>query len=450
MIRPFPSAAYRISFLYSAVFALAIALLGAAVYFAAHAAFTHQLEVRIAEDSAALAAEYREEGAAAVHKAIAEREAGNTSNERLYALFAADGRRIDGAMDTVRPDAGWQDIVFNDPREGRDAARALAVDLPDGSRLVVAADRAAIGQSDRTIISLFLLAFLVVVGLSAGGALLLGHYLRRRLGTISDTAEAIMQGDLAQRIPVGPRGDEFDRLSASLNAMLERIDDLLGNLRQLSGDIAHDLRTPLTRLRNRLEQAIDAPADRAGQQAALEDALLRVDELLSLFAAILRISEIEGGSLRSVFRAVDIGELVRDLCESYAPAAEDGGRRLGWSAEPGLVIDGDRELAAQAVINLLDNALIHTPEGAAIHVAVEKCDGRIALHISDNGPGIRAEDRVRALRRFVRLDASRSTAGHGLGLNLVAAIASAHEAELILADNAPGLVVTLRFPVRRT
>jgi signal transduction histidine kinase len=250
---------------------------------------------------------------------------------------------------------------------------------------------------------------------------------------------------MTQRMPVGPRDDEFDRLSQTLNAMLERITGLMDNLRQVSGDLAHDLRTPLARLRNGLERALAGPQDAASQRLALQDAVARTDEVLGLFAAILRISEVEGGSVRRSFRRLDLSGLVTELCESYAPACEDGGRPLTWAIEPGVAIVGDRELVAQAVINLLDNAQLHTPQGSQIHLRIDVQEDGVSLAISDDGPGIPAGDRDRVVRRFTRLEASRSTPGQGLGLNLVSAIAAAHEARLLLGDNHPGLVATLVF-----
>jgi signal transduction histidine kinase len=271
--------------------------------------------------------------------------------------------------------------------------------------------------------------------------LLLGAYLRRRLQAIAGTAEAIIGGDMERRIPVGPRNDEFDRLARSLNAMLERIAGLLDNVRQVSSDVAHDLRTPLARLRNQLETGL--AGDRSGVVA---DAIRRVDELLSLFAAILRIAEVESGNIRALFGRVDLSALLRELAESFAPAMADQGHELSWSVDPGLVTHGDRELIAQAVINLLDNAQRHTPKGTGIRLALHAADGRVRLSVADKGPGVPVSDRELIVRRFTRLDQSRTTPGHGLGLNLVAAVARLHSAGLDFEDNRPGLVVTLDFP----
>jgi hypothetical protein len=230
--------------------------------------------------------------------------------------------------------------------------------------------------------------------------------------------------------------------------MLERIVGLIANVRQVSTDVAHDLRTPLARLRNRLEQGL-AAVGAGGDAALLEDAIRRVDEVLGLFAAILRIAEIEGGQIRETFKRVDISGLASELAESYAPAVAEGDRSLVLKAAPGLVVLGDRELLAQALINLLENAQSHTPAGTTIEIYVEAAGGAVLAGVADNGRGVPPADRERIVERFIRLENSRSAPGHGLGLNLVAAIAGLHGGALRFADNAPGLRATLELPADR-
>ncbi|GAO40940.1 putative two-component histidine kinase [Sphingomonas changbaiensis NBRC 104936] len=441
------SAAYRIAFVYSAAFALAIAILGAIIFWAMHVAFTRQLDTMIRDEAAALVSEYRADGASELAEAIGKREAIPSHDRLFYALFDAQGRRISGRLVTQRPALGLHDIVFIDPREGPDAGRGFAVDLGDGERLLVAADRERVEQIDRTVISVFLAGFALVVLLGIAGALLLGGYLRDRLGAISGAAEGVVAGHLGARMPVSERGDEFDRLASSLNAMLERIEGLLENVRQVSSDIAHDLRTPLARLRNQLERGLGG--DPAAQHAVIEEGIHRVDDVLALFAAILRIAEIESGKIRRNFAAVDLSALVAELAESYAPAVADGGRTLGWDVEPGIAITGDRELLAQALVNLIENAQRHTPAGTAVRVELAARGDARRLSVSDNGPGVPVQDRERIVQRFIRLEGSRSTPGHGLGLNLVAAVARLHQARLSFGDNRPGLIVTIEFPEDR-
>ena len=446
MIRPFGSAAYRIAFTYSAAFALAIVLLGAIVYVAADADFRRQQDVGLAVETRDLAASYREEGLADLAEAIGTREQPSATNGYGYALFDRSGRRVAGALRTRRPAPGFGTIPFIDPREGPDIARALTTDLPGGYRLVVAQDTENVERFDRTILSLFGVAFGLIVLLGIGAALLLGGYLRRRLERLSAPARAIVGGDLDRRMPVGAGHDEFDQLALALNAMLDRIAQLLDNLRQVSSDVAHDLRTPLARLRGQLEAAIDGPREIAAYRTGLKRALVQSDALLGLFAAILRISEIEGGAVKRTFARIDLTDLVTDLCDSFAPAIADNGRTLACDPAPGLALSGDRELLAQALINLLDNAQHHTPPGTHITVAAAGDAATVRLTVADDGLGVGPEDRERITRRFVRLDSSRGTPGHGLGLNLVVAVAQVHGGEVTIDDNRPGLRVTMTLP----
>ncbi|WP_421854491.1 ATP-binding protein [Novosphingobium sp.] len=446
MARLTASAAYRVAFTYSAAFALAILLLGLAVYYAADADFRNQQDIGIAEETASLVREFDEGGMSDLAAAVTKREAMNPDDGYHYAVFDKAGRKLAGSLSANPAQTGAQDIMLFDPKEGPDPARALVSALAGGGRLVIAIDSEGVERIDRTILTLFAAAFVLVIALGVIGALLLGGYLRQRLARISGTAQAIMAGDLAPRIPVGRRGDEFDQLAIALNAMLDRIGALLDNLRQVSTDVAHDLRTPLARLRGLIESALDGSGDPQTHRPALKRALAQSDDLLALFAAILRISEVEAGEIKRHFRPVALSELAGDLAESYAPAVADGGRSLTASITPALAIAGDRELLAQAAINLLDNAQRHTPPGTAITIEVRGEGESVLLAVADNGPGVAPGDHARITRRFARLESSRTTPGHGLGLNLVAAIAAAHGGSLVIEDNHPGLRVTLLLP----
>lgn len=439
------SAAFRIAFTYSSVFALTVILLGVEIYFAADASFRRQQDKQIAQETESLVRDFKDGGVKELQESIAARETASPANSFGYVLFDAKGARLAGSLQTPMAPAGWNNITFEDAREGPDAARALTTILPSGYVLLVAADSEPIEQIDHTILSLFAVAFVIVISIGIIGAFALGGYLRGRLSLISDTAQAIISGDLERRAPISARGDEFDAVALALNAMLDRIAQLLENLRQVSSDVAHDLRTPLARLRNQLEEVLAVAKDDKRVLAGLERSIAQSDEILGLFAAILRIAEIEAGALTRNFTDVELSLLVTELCESYAPAVADAGRELEWRIDDGVLVWGDRELIAQAIINLLDNAQHHTPKGARISVTLEVKDGRAILSIGDNGPGVPAEDRAKIVRRFARLESNRTTPGHGLGLNLVSAIAAAHSATMSIEDNAPGLRVVLSF-----
>jgi signal transduction histidine kinase len=436
------SAAFRIALAYALAFALATALLGAAVYKTAQSALRTQFDNRIAAEMSSLTSEFRQEGEAGLKTVITHREAARATHDLGYGLFDADGRRVAGTMEMARPALGWQTIDLQDPTEGTDPARALAVDITPDRRLVVAADWDSVADVDHLILSLLAAALAATIAIGTAGAFLLANYLRHRLSIIATGAEAIMAGDLATRIPVGRRDDEFDRLSTVLNAMLDRITALMENLQQVSSDLAHDLRLPLTRLRNQLEQGLEL----GDRERSMERAIEQVDQVLALFASLLRLSEIEAGELRRGFGPLDLGRLAADLGESYCPAIEDHGRIFNARIVETPPIEGDRELLSQALINLLDNAQLHTQPGTAILLTVQTMPDRIRLTVSDNGPGVPLEHRSRITRRFTRLDASRNVPGNGLGLSLVAAIAHIHGGSLSFEDNQPGLIVILEFP----
>jgi len=439
------SAAYRIAIVSSIAYALATIALGLIVYLAAHATSVHQVNDRLTSEAAQLVSVFDAQGRSGLIEAIHQRQTEDPTNQLAYALFAPDGRRLNGNRIVAIPPPGLHNIFFRDPHRKPDLARALTLKLHDGAFLAVAADTDPTERIDSTIVTLFGVAFAGVLLIGALGAFVLGRYLRQRLSVMNRTAEAIMAGNLDQRIAIGAHDDEFDRLAGVLNRMLDRITGLLENLRQVSGDVAHDLRTPLARLRHGLENGLNHGHVPDERDAALEHAIRQSDDVLALFAALLRISEVEAGNLRQAFAPVDLSKLVRDTAESYAPAIEDGIRHFLCDVEDGIVIPGDRELLAQALVNLLDNAQIHTPLGTTIRLDLARHAGGVSLSVSDNGFGVPSQDMARLTRRFTRLDASRTRPGHGLGLALVDAIARMHHATLLLTDNAPGLCVTIDF-----
>jgi signal transduction histidine kinase len=440
------SAAYRIAFAYSAAIAIGIALLGTIIYWAMHIAFTRQLDAMIDDEAQSLILEYRTDGPRELATAIALRERLGQGARLYYAVFEPDGRRVLGSLNTPMPQVGIHDIGFIDPAEGPDEARALIIDLPDHRRLVVAADREWTEQIDHTVFVTFAIGFVAVIGLGIAGALLLGGYLGRRLRAIGNAAEAIIGGDIRRRMPTSDRDDEFDRLASVLNTMLEEIERLIENVRQVSSDVAHDLRTPLTQLRNALESSALGSGNPEARERVIANALSRVDDILALFAAILRISEVESGEIRRLFKPVDLSALITDLAESYAPAVRETGRSLTWSVEPGITLNGDRELIAQAVTNLLENAQRHTPAGTEIHISLTHAMDMIRIAVADTGQGVAPADRDLIIRRFIRLESSRTKVGHGLGLNLVSAVARLHRGHLRFSDNTPGLVAEIILP----
>lgn len=323
-------------------------------------------------------------------------------------------------------------------------AQAINTPLPGGGRLVVAADRAVVDQMDLKLLALFLSAFALILVVGSAAVIGLGRLIRDRLSTIEGSAEAIMAGDLSRRMPLDGSAEEFDRLAMILNGMLDRIQTLMNNLKQVSSDIAHDLRTPLNRLRVRLEEA-ERTETESIQQERLMAAIREADDLLDLFSSILAISEIEGQTVRSRFQSVELHEVIGELAEAFRPAFVEAGMSLMLATAP-MTISGDRQLIQRCLANLLDNALVHTPPGTDVTISTEAWNGQVALTVADNGPGIADDDRERIFQRFARLDHSRSTSGYGLGLNMVAAIAAAHGGSVSVIPSTVGLTIQILLP----
>lgn len=442
------STAFRFAAFYSLAFTVLILALGTAMYWAIRQELRYELEQRVVTERGAVLREASDLGAGGLETIVTDRAAVKHSDMR-YALLDASGRLLAGWKVTAIPAPGWSNMLFVKRSGKLDDTRALTSRTAGGGTLIVGADPEAIEELDGRIIPLFAVAFSLIAGIGVIGAFLLSGALGRRLGAINRTADAIIGGDMAQRMPLSGTGDEFDRLSETLNQMLDRIAGLLDNLRQVSGDIAHDLRTPLARLRQKLDIALTSNAEAPALRIAMQQAIEQTEDMLDLFAAILSISEVEAGGTVVRMAPLDLSGLMTDLADSYQLSAEDAGRQLARSIAPGIGIEANRELIAQLAVNLLDNALRHTPAGTGIGVALDADEDSVRLTISDKGPGIPETDRDRVFARFARLESSRTTPGHGLGLSLVAAIARAHGGTVRLDDNHPGVRAMVTLPRRQ-
>ena len=329
--------------------------------------------------------------------------------------------------------------------QGEPHLQVIATDLPGGNRLLLA-DGAEQTGGLREIIDYLLEVLSAAVVLSLLMGVILGRAILGRMDTISRAAADIMAGDLSRRVPVSTRADEFDVLAGRLNAMLDRIQQLIHGIREVTDNIAHDLRSPLSRLRNRMEVTLLEPRDGAEYRQALQHGIEDVDSLIKTFNALLSIAQAEAGNHRSDWAPVDLSQLARDLTELYEPAAEERQQRVEFIAADNAVITGSHDLLAQALGNLLENAIKHTPANGTIRIELVYSENAVELRVSDTGAGIPESERERVLERFVRLQNSRNTPGNGLGLSLVRAVAILHNAKLQLGDAQPGLVVRLRFP----
>ena len=315
--------------------------------------------------------------------------------------------------------------------------------LAEGVYLFVGRDTATIAAARSRILQAFAWLTGATIILAAVGGIVFSVQFLRRIDAIARTCNAIVAGRFNDRIPLRGSDDELDRLARAINTMLDRIAALLDNLRQVSSDVAHDLRTPLTHLRQRLENAHVKSHTMEDYSAAVSQAIADTDQLLAIFTALLRISQIEAGTRMAAFSEVSLSDLLNRIYEMYRPVAEDQGHVLAREVREGVKVRGDAELLTQLFVNVVENALRHTPVGTKIVIALDTSSDAATAKVCDNGPGIAPEDHEKVLRRFYRVATSRSTPGNGLGLALVAAIAKLHQARIELSDNAPGLCVSI-------
>ena len=369
----------------------------------------------------------------------------------FYVLQDKNGRYVAGNITPMRPIEGTRIPAHEHRRTMSPHAGSLrgrGVILPDGSFLFVGTSTPVLRDIRASVLEAGFWAAGGVVALGLVGGIIVSVVVLRRIETISRTSRAIMRGDLSRRIPVDDSNDEFGHLAVSLNAMLDRIEGLMLGMRRVSTDIAHDLRTPLSRLRQRLELARVKDLDKPLLKQVIDAAVVQIDSILGTFGALLRIAEVEAQFSAESFTRISLRHLLDHLVEAYEPSAEDERKHLSLTCEEDIAVLGDKELLEQLFANLIENALRHTPSGSHITVRLDVEGANPTAIVADDGPGI-PPDRVEfVFGRFARLDQSRTTPGSGLGLSLVRAIAILHGASIKLADNKPGLACVVRFPPR--
>ncbi|MGY2733355.1 sensor histidine kinase [Sphingomonas sp. UYP23] len=445
----FRSGAFRFALLLALVFGAGAALLLAVVERSISRYAVEATDGGLKSEAAILQGEDREGGRSNLLQAIAlHRRAGGEEAFR-YQLTDRRGRLLVNDIGTSNAKIGWGEVeVLDDPQEADarpEMLKSLGVPMPEGGVLVVATDTYDVQELRRGLDRFTLVAGVFITMFVLVGGYLLGGLFMRRLDRVNDAIGRVMAGNVAERLPTIGISREFDLLSSNLNAMLDRIGALMEGLRQVTTDIAHDLRTPLTRLRQQLEATREANSI-DHYTAGIDVAVLQTDQILAIFRALLRIGTLEGGDGRQYFRPVNLSEVIRHVVAAHQPVAEDDGKTLLAEHEPGLVVAGDAELLAQMLTNLIDNAIRHTPAGSLIVSKLERMDDSVIATISDDGPGVPAGERVNVLSRFYRLDRSRHLPGTGLGMSLAAAIAALHHARIDLLDNSPGLRVRITFP----
>lgn len=372
---------------------------------------------------------------------------GRAQNSDYLLLQDRAGRVLAGNLPALAPvtEPGQGPAGGPGGRHGRQMLGRSQL-LPDGSYLYVGRDLGPVYALRQDILRAFGWIALGTIAL----AILAGAYFSvlflRRIDAMATTCGAIIAGRLSDRIPLRGSGDELDRLSGTINQMLDRIAALMENLHQVSSDIAHDLRTPLTHLRQRLESA-SARARSTGEfRQAVDDAIRDTDELLRIFHALLRISQIDSGQRTASFTTVDLSELLQRVVAIYGPLAEDEAHVLEAEIAPHLAVHGDAELLLQTWVNLVENALRHTPAGTRIVMRARAVPAGVSIELADDGPGIPADERAKVLRRFHRLARDRNTPGNGLGLSLVDAVIGLHQGRIELLDNSPGLRIRIELP----
>ena len=455
----FRTTTFKLTLVYLTVFAVfAVVLLG---YFAwtTQRLITQQITETVDAEITGLAEQYRQGG---IRRLVVSVEArARRPGSSLYLVTTFSGEALTGNVGSLAPGVldkpGWIETLYRrleDTDNTDHRALVRVIQLPGGFRLLVGRD---VEERERLHDIVFdagrwSIGLVVVLGL-AGGFFATRRVLKR-VDAMTETTRTIMAGDLSGRLAIAGTGDELDRLAGNLNVMLERIEGLMLGVKEVSDNIAHDLKTPLTRLRNRSEAALRNAKDEADYRAALEATIEESDGLIRTFNALLMIARAESGQARDDMVEVDASEIARGVGELYEPLAEEQGLELTVKAPAPALVSGNRELISQALANLVDNAIKYARPPAAvvngarseIVVSAHRQGDRIELMVADHGPGIPETERGRVVERFVRLEQSRSEPGSGLGLSLASAVAHLHAGELWLQDNAPGLKAVITLP----
>lgn len=447
------SSSFRLALIYMALFGGSVLMLLTFIYWSTAGYMAKQADATIEAGIAGLAERYRTSGLSGLTNTISERVSRKPGGYSIYLLADDDLRPLAGNISRWPPGRATQDgwLDFRLEGEGWPAgevhrARARAFQLRGGFHLLVGRDLHELQRTEQLIVRTLVwgLAITLILGLIGGS--MMTRSLVRRIEAVNQTSREIMSGDLSRRIPMDHSGDDFDELAVNLNAMLDRIASLMEEVRRISDNIAHDLKTPLSRLKNSLELLGTGHAeDSQNRRVLIEQSIAEADGLLSTFNALLRIARIDSGERRAAFAVVDLQRLLHDVVEFYAPLAEDRQQNLTLSANTAAQVPGDRDLLFQAFANLLDNAIKYTPPQGYIKVDLSLHNEQPWMTFTDSGPGIPEQERDKVLRRFYRLEQSRGTPGNGLGLSLVAAVAKLHEMKLRMENNAPGLRVVLEF-----
>ena len=448
------SSFFRLAMIYALVFSFSVLLLLGFIYWATAIYMSSQADELINVEIQGLAEQYRQRGLTGLTEVMRERLRRNPESGMLYLFAGSNYQALAGNLShwpqVGEDEQGWIDFRLEhrrDPQGFSRLARARLFRLPKGLHLLVGRDVHELESIRQLLVRALIWGMILTVGLGILGGIACSASVARRLETMNQTSRRIMAGEIHRRIPVRGTGDDFDQLAENLNAMLDRIEQLMEGIRQISDNVAHDLKTPLTRLKYHLERA--DKAEGATDPTCLSEAIAEADRLLLIFNALLKIARVESDQSGQFTHRVDLSQVLGDVVELYEPLAQEKAVGMKVQVAGSIEVPGNRDLLFQCLANLLDNSLKFTPAGGVVHVSLSKMlDKEVAeIYIADSGPGIVADERARVFRRFYRIESSRQTPGHGLGLSLVAAVITHHQGEVWLNDNDPGLKVCLHFPL---
>lgn len=449
------TSSFRLAALYAGLFVLSMGALFAIVYWLASDVLRDQARASVMSELRELTPTNPARSNDWLIAEISDRIATASQHGRYYGLQNQTGRIVAGDLPGPPTQMGWQELVAPNPSGARGAANAsddpeivllaFAHPLGDGRTLTVALDTFKISEAQEAIILAFAWAAAVGGMLALFGGVVLSRGFLKRVDGFNRAVENIIEGHMDERLGLSGAGDELDQLGGNFNEMLDRLQALMESLKQVSSDIAHDLRTPLSRLRQHLEAARGDARRMEDYETAVDQAVVDTDLILSTFSALLRITQIESGTRRSSFRSINLSAVYQNVAEVYAPVIDDAGKALAIDIMPDLEITGDHELLTQQLANLIENAITHTPPGTNVWLNLHQgAQGPIGL-LGDNGPGIAETERHKIFERFHRLDVSRTTPGNGLGLALVKAVADLHGATITVTDNLPGTTFAIHF-----
>ncbi len=457
-IRIFRTASFRLIALYTLLFSTSFLIVFGIIYWITVDALRQQMVLSIGAELSALEQEYRKGQATELTWEIRKRTGSGEYVFNYYLLQDGSGRKLAGNLPGMPPFEGWREIPAPYPLAAKSENKPSEMQshtvlvkgnlLQDGTFIAVGNSTYQSNEAKEAIREAFFWGMGAILLLAFGGGMILSANFLRQVDEISQTAHAIVEGRLTERIRTRGTNDELDRLAINLNDMLNRIQVLMESLQQVSSNIAHDLRTPLGRLRQHLEAARRDAESVDAYEKAIDQALVEVDVILATFGSLLRIAQIEATTRRSSFRPIDLSAVFESVADAYGPVGEDLDKKIEADITPGITVNGDRELLVQMLANIVENALNHTTSGTAIRITLRRGPKGPVGVLSDNGGGIPESAREKIFRRFYRLEASRSTPGSGLGLALVKAIADLHGIAVTITDNHPGSVFTIFFDDR--